>query len=81
MSAVAQIEKVLGKLDKIHGALADASEWAEHRDRMNAMVHLGEVRWSPLTLRLQSRKALVMEAIGDLYEVRRGILIKEAQTA
>jgi hypothetical protein len=31
-------------------ALAEATRFFEHRDRMNAVVHLVEVRWSPITI-------------------------------
>jgi len=34
---------------KVQKALEQAVQFFEHRDRMNAVVHLGEDRWSPIT--------------------------------
>lgn len=41
-------------LDKIHDALVAAAVFFQSRDEMNAAVHLGQPRYSPLTVTVQA---------------------------
>lgn len=43
------------EIGKAHDVLYEALKFHENRDRMNAAIHLaGEVRYSPLTVRIQT---------------------------
>lgn len=45
---------------KINDAVHAAVEFHEKRDEMNSYLHLGEVRYSPLTSRLQAEQARLL---------------------
>ena len=44
-----KIEVELSDLQKLHDSLVQAHRFFLNRDGMNAAVHLGQVRYSPLT--------------------------------
>lgn len=52
-------------LEKICDALAQSRLFFERRDEMNAAVHLGGVRYSPLTSLVQAEHDRARRLVGD----------------
>lgn len=51
-------------LEKIADALGEARQFFERRDEMNAAVHLGSPRYSPLTARVQAEHERAVQLLG-----------------
>lgn len=50
---------------QIFDALAHSRRHLQQRDQMNAELHLGEVRWSPLTELIGNAETMLQEVLQD----------------
>jgi hypothetical protein len=50
---------------KLYDAIRKADEFFAHRDRMNAAVHLGEARYSPLTTLVRTEAERLQRILSD----------------
>jgi hypothetical protein len=62
---MAVVQLTVEQAMQIHDALAHSRRHLQHRDKMNAEVHLGEVRWSPLTDLVGNAETMLGEVLQE----------------
>lgn len=59
------VELTVAQAMQVFDALQHASHHLCDRDRMNAQIHLGQVRWSPLTELIGNAAMMLQEVLQD----------------
>jgi hypothetical protein len=62
---MAVVQLTVEQAMQVHDALAHSRRHLQYRDRMNAEVHLGEVRWSPLTELVGNAETMLGEVLQE----------------
>jgi hypothetical protein len=70
---MAEVRLTAAQAMEVFDALAHARRHLSHRDRMNAELHLGEVRWSPLTRLVGNAEDMLKDVLQDQAIVGAGI--------